>query len=365
MPSSHLLKSFPRLEDWKLGEAKPTLRQLEKLSRMTLTPLGYFFLPKPPEDKLPIDDLRTPTGTRQRRPSPNLLETVQTMMLRQDWMREFLVEEGSPKLEFVGAARLSDSPRQVALRVHHTLGLEPNWGAACPTWTEAFRSLRDRVEDAGILAVVNGIVGNNTRRKLDPAEFQGFALSDERAPLDFVNGADFKAAQMFTLAHEVAHLWIGRAGVSILEKLQPARNDVEQFCNAVAAELLAPEDDVRAAWPEAKRASEPFQVLAGRFKVSRIVAARRAQDLGLITRKAFFEFFAAYEDDERRRAAAQPGGGDFYHNQNFRVGRRFAQAVVMAAREGRLLYSDAYRLTGLYGATFDKYAETLGLGTQK
>lgn len=107
---------------------------------------------------------------------------------------------------------------------------------------------------------------------------------------------------------------------------------------------------------------ERFQLLAREFKVSALVAARRSLDLGLITKKEFLAFCHDYMSDERRKAANRQPGGDFYSNQNMRVGRRFASAVVRAAKEGKLLYSEAYRLTGLYGKTFDRYAASLGIG---
>jgi Zn-dependent peptidase ImmA (M78 family) len=207
--------------------------------------------------------------------------------------------------------------------------------------------------------VVNGIVGNNTRRKLDRNEFQGFVLADEYAPLIFINGADFKAAQMFTLAHELAHLWLGRGGVVSFEEMQPVNNEVELFCNRAAAEFLVPAAELRGVWREAQEADEPFQFLARHFKVSPIVAARRALDLQLMSRQEFFEFYREYQEDERRQRRTS-SGGDFYATQGTRIGERFASAVMRAVKEGRLLYRDAYRLTGLHGKTFDRYADYLG-----
>jgi Zn-dependent peptidase ImmA (M78 family) len=183
-------------------------------------------------------------------------------------------------------------------------------------------------------------------------------LTDEYAPLIFVNGADGKAAQMFTLAHELAHIWIGQAAVFNLRDMQPAPDPTERFCNAAAAEFLIPEPELRKEWEEARSHAERFQFLARRFKVSELVAARRALDLSLITREAFFSFYNEYREDERRRSAVQ-SGGNFYATQNSRIGRSFAESVARAVREGRLLYRDAFDLTGLRGATFDRYIASL------
>jgi Zn-dependent peptidase ImmA (M78 family) len=220
------------------------------------------------------------------------------------------------------------------------------------------------MEDAGILVFVNGVVENNTHRKLDPAEFRGFVLVDKYVPLVFVNGADAKAAQMFTLAHELAHVFFGSSAAFDLREMQPADDPVEQACNHIAAEFLVPEQKLRQIWPSVKTDPEPFNAIAKNFKVSVLVAARRALDLQLIGKDAFFDFYHAYrkEDKERRQAASQPKGGDFYRTQNSRVGRPFASAVASAVIEGKLLYSEAYRLTGLYGNTFDNYINYLRSG---
>jgi Zn-dependent peptidase ImmA (M78 family)/transcriptional regulator with XRE-family HTH domain len=361
-PIEVLEQKFPRIRQWETGKDQPTLRQLEELAKATSTPLGYFFLSAPPEERLSIPHFRTLGDANLSGPSPNLLETVQIMERRQAWMREFVLDQGQERLPYVRSARISDEPHNVARHMQGTLGLADGWAGENATWSDALRSLETAIEEAGILVVVNGIVENNTHRKLDPTEFRGFVLVDEYAPLLFVNGADGKAAQMFTLAHELAHVWFGSSAAFDLRELQPAKDETEQACNRVAAEFLVPEAELYESWPSARREAEPFQALARQFKVSSLVAARRALDLQLIGKSEFLNFYGAYQQDERRRIAKRAEGGDFYATQNLRIGRRFAHAVVRAVKEDRLLYRNAYQLTGLHGKTFASYAESLGFG---
>jgi Zn-dependent peptidase ImmA (M78 family) len=357
--SSEIERKFPKLADWLSGESQPTMRQLEHLASATATPLGYFFLSEPPEERLPIPHFRTLTDRQNSRPSPDLLETVQTMERRQAWMREYLIDQGQEPLPFVGSATVANDLASVVREIRDTLGLEADWAADQPNWTAALRELQRRIEKAGIMVVVNGIVGNNTHRKLDVEEFRGFVLIDEYCPLVFVNGADGKAAQMFTLAHEVAHVWFGKSAAFDLRELQPAANDAEQACNWLAAELLVPADDLCESWTRLRNDASRFQQLARRFKISELVAARRALDLNLITRNEFLKFYQAYLENQRRAATQVREGGNFYATQSLRIGRRFAESVVTAAKEGRLLYREAYQLTGLHGKTFAEFAERL------
>ncbi len=357
-----LQKKLPNIHQWIDGKTQPTLRQLETLAKATFTPLGFFFLDEPPQDRLPVPHYRTLEDEGLKRPSPNLIETIQMMQQRQAWMREFLIEQGQECLPYVRSARLEEQPTSIAQRIRSTLGFGEGWAAQQPTWTDALRVLRETLEDVGILVVFNGVVGNNTHRKLDPREFRGFVLVDDYAPLVFVNGKDSKAAQMFTLAHEVAHVFYGSSAAFDLREMQPADNPTEHACNRVAAEFLVPERNLRQVWDSIQNDPEPFQEIARQFKVSVLVAARRALDLTLITREEFIEFYRVYQGDERRAAARRPPGGDFYANQNLRVGRRFASTVIRATREGKLLYSEAYQLTGLYGKTFEDYASLIEIG---
>jgi Zn-dependent peptidase ImmA (M78 family) len=357
---------FPKIQQWLTGESQPTLKQLEKLAKATLTPLGFLFLATPPEERLSIPLFRTDGKKAQCRPSPELLETVRFMEGRQAWMHEYLVEQGEKPLPFIRSRRINEEPQYVADHIRTTLRLALGWGAQSRTWIDALGVLREAIDDAGILVAANGVVGNNTQRKLDVGEFRGFVLVDEYAPIVFVNNSDSKAAQMFTLAHELAHVFFGSSAAFDLREMQPANNPTEQACNRVAAEFLVPERELREVWPFVRNDREPFQRLARRFKVSALVAARRALDLSLIDRNAFLGFYQNYLIDERRTMVKHAeGGGNFYASQNLRIGRRFGFTVLRAVKEGRLLYSEAFHLTGLYGKSFDRYAEHLKAGRRR
>ena len=340
-----------RVAEWETS-GSITIAQADKLARYTYTPVGYLYLSEPPEDRLPIADFRTPSHEARRRPSPNLLETVHLMQRRQAWMRDDIIEEGGEVLRFVASYDLDSSPQQVAEAMRDALGLTRGWAASDGAWSGALRRLRNQVENAGVLAVFNGVVGSNTRRKLDREEFQGFALVDHYAPLIFVNSADFVAAQMFTLCHELAHIFIGAAGISRFQALQPSDHAIEDLCNRAAAEFLVPADELRRIWSEVRHREDLYDAIARRFKVSQLVAARRVQDLELTTRSEFLDFYERYLEGERRRD--RPSGGNFWNTQNTRIGRRFEEAIVRAVREDRLLYREAYALTGLKGETFEQ-----------
>ena len=336
-----------------------SMPQAERLARAAHVPLGYLFLSRPPDESLPIPDFRVRGDTPPSHPSPDLLETVYAMQRRQMWMRDELVENWAEPLVFIGAYSPNGNASMVAGAMRDALGLVDQWAASEATWSNALRLLRDRVENAGVLVFFNGVVGNNTSRKLDPEEFQGFALVDEYAPLIFVNNADFKAAQMFTLAHELAHLLIGESGVSGFSNMEPAPNATEQFCDQAAAEFLVSEDDLRAFWPSAKQSGEPFRTVARHFKVSAIVAARRALDLEMIDRGTFFRFYNEYKTQSSFSPRASDGG-DFWNTQRWRIGSRFAATVIRAVNSGRLSYTEAYSLTDLGGDNFEKLSERMG-----
>lgn len=359
LSESDLTERFPKFEQWESGKALPTLKQLEAYAKKTLTPFGYFFLPEPPDEKLPIPDFRTLGGRGSRRPSAQLLETIYSCQRRQDWYREYAIANGEERLPFVGTSQIADGVERVAASIRENIGLSAAARSNAPDAETALRLMFEQAENAGILVMRNSIVGNNVWQSLSVEEFRGFALTDLYAPLVFINAADSKAAQMFTLAHELAHLWIGQSGVSnpkdtMISSGVPA----EMFCNRVAAEALVPMQDFRTGWRSAADPELEFRRLARRFRVSTLVIIRRAFDAQFLTRS---DFDVAYNDEVKRLAPfAGAGGGDFYRTQTSRLGRRFPTALLVSTLEGRTLYRDAFRLLGISKSqTFDQLAREL------
>ena len=364
-----LRSRFPKFDAWEEGEVLPTLKQLEAFAKVTYTPIGYLFLQEPPVEELPVTDFRTIGNVDVSRPSPDLLDTLYLCQQRQDWYRDEARSAGEEPLGFVGSLNTSDDPHYAGARIRDALGFDVEQRRQSPTWTEALRQFIKQADALGILVMVSGIVGSSTRRKLDPKEFRGFALSDPLAPLVFINGADTKAAQIFTLAHEIAHLWLGESGVSNFEMVTSPEHSVERWCNEVAAEFLVPSESIREEFNSATELSREVDRLARRFKVSTLVVLRRIHDVGGLDAE---QFRSTYRAEMNRLRNITGGGGR--HSVGIvgapacaasvaagrRVSNRLKRALVVSTLEGRTSYTESFRLLGIRkSSTFESIAQSL------
>lgn len=368
-----IARAIPQLPAWLTGRSRPTLKQLERFARATYAPVGYLLMDRPPAEDLTIPDYRTIRDTVIVDPSPNLLETIHVCEQRQEWYADFSVRHDLDPVSFVGSAGPDDDPITVAEEMRQTLNFSVDARQSYRTWSAALRSLIDLVEAAGVLVMVSGIVGSNTHRVLDPKEFRGFTLVDLHAPLIFINGADTKAAQIFTMAHELAHIWAGRSGVdkpeleSIAEQQELFGGDgrtqasLERWCNQVAAEFLLP-GDLLPRTLAGPTLTDDLDRLARQFKVSTLVVLRRLFDIGLFS---WEDYRTAYVDELARvieLAETGGSGGNYYNTQPLRVSRRFATALISDTLAGQTLHRVAFQLLGVRKpATFQTFGEELGV----
>ena len=356
-----------RLMRWKTGDEAMTFKQIKKLAEKTYTPLGYLFAEKPPVESLPVPDFRTfgDRDSARAKPSVDLLDTIYSMQRRQNWFRDYLIEIGAAPLPFTQRDTRRQNVPEVAASIRELLQVEKNQGIAEPFSGReaAMRGLLESVGDnTGILIMRNGVVGNNTHRPLNVKEFRGFALYDEYAPLIFVNGKDAKAAQIFTLAHELAHIYLGEGGVSNLDfRTLDNADKAEKFCNAVAAELLVPVKPFLLRWEKGKAFGRQIAAIGKKLNVSNRLVARCARERRLMSHDEYWKFYEAEEERFRNAPAPERAGGNFYDTYFRRANRRFAAAVVVSALEGRLSYRDAHNLLGVPKTkTFNEIAKRLG-----
>lgn len=344
------LLRFPKVEGWLNESKKPTVKQLEKISNSLNVPFGYMFLKEPPKEELTFPFFRT-NGEPTTKVSLNVFDAVQIVQKRQYWLKEYLEEEGHEELNFIGKFNINTPYSEIVQDIRQYLDLQANWASRHDTWEMALNYLTIQIEKIGVVMNFSGIVGNNTRRVIDVKECRGFVIVDKIAPFMFVNSSDAKAAQMFTIIHELAHLWIGESAGFDNSNLLPANHPIELLCDQVAAEFLVPEDYLNKIWLQEK----DFQKLNRIFKVSPIVVARRALDLGLIRKDHFFDFYNKYIDKLATIKSKRPSGGNFYATSKKRISLTLAGHINNAVKESKLLYRDAYKITGLKGETYAKF----------
>ena len=340
------IEAFPLLNSWLSQEKQPTLSQLKNFSAKFYVPFGYLFMDNLPIESIPFPMFRGEAG-QQNHFNLNVYDTVMNVQARQEWLEEYLNENEIDTCKFVGSISTNTSISEAVRRLRLILELESRWAFSLSTPDAAVSLLGQKLENAGVFLVYNGVVGNNTHRKLKVSECRGFALVNEKAPYIFVNSADSKSAQLFTLIHEAAHLMLGvSAGHAGSEGFH--HEATERYCDMVAAEFLVPVSVLREIWNnDTKSASR-------RFKASELVIARRAHDLGLMSDTDYTAFWTIYS---QRQIAAKKNssGGSFYMTSVKRVGRSFAIHVRNAVNNRQLSYTEAYRLTGLYGKTYDNF----------
>lgn len=334
-----------KLGAWEKGVMRPSLRQAQELARKLNIPFGYLYLSEPPTEGLPLPDLRTAADATPRKPSPNFLDVLYDAFRKQEWYREYLQEEDASPLPFVGRFTVEDDPKNVGRDIQDTLAIDDKLRQNCDSWQDFLTEFVRRAEQSRILVLRSGIVGSNTHRLLDVEEFRGFAITDNLAPLIFINETDYKVAQIFTLAHELVHLWIGKSGISnpnYVLRSREQKNTIDRFCDSTAAEVLVPTDDFLVRWSHLDSLDKNLDRLARHYRVSPFVILRRAHELEEIQDEKFQSKY--HELLKKPRRKKEDGGGNYYNLVLSRNSVTLTRSLILATSEGRVLPTEAARL---------------------
>jgi len=345
-----------KLIAWELGQARVTFKQAQDFAKQTLIPFGYLFLNIQPVENLPIPDLRTIDNEHNPRPSAELIKMVHTIIERQEWYKDYLRQEQRlDRNPYLGRFTSQQPASAIVADMRNVLHIptHPERGS----WEDYYRDLIKKIEDIGILVMRQGDLGHYTK-PLNVKEFRGSALFDPLAPIIFINQADAPSARLFTLIHELAHIWIGQSGVS---DAKPNTNRAEEvLCNAIAAEFLVPAGEFLTYWQALPDWQLNLPVLEAIFHVSRWVLARRALTLQKITQQQYQNYIDSVQRDHRDRERTD-GGPTYYRTHKVQVSERFAKALVSETLSGRVLLRDAGKLLDMAPSKIQRFATELGI----
>lgn len=318
----------------RISEGRLTVPQAEKLAKKARIPFGYLFLAQPPAIARPtLPDLRQIQDANPL--STDFYETLEDVLAKQNWLIEYQIEVGASEPSFVGRFAGEDhrDADDIATDMRRELGITDEDRRKSPDASSYFSALSAKAEAKGILVFKTGYVKSNTRRPISEKEFRGFAIAHKLVPLVFVNGRDADVAAVFTLVHELAHIWLGVSGVS---DVAPSRfgNPVERLCNRVAANLLVPVDEFLRRWA----GPQDVEKLAKYFRVSRLVIARRALDAKLVDQKFYDEIAVS---TQRVKSSGKPTA---LVTIPIRNSKKFTRIIVASAMSGHTLLRDAASL---------------------
>ncbi len=326
-----------KLKKWESGKAQPTILQAKKLALAYKRPFALFFLPEIPRDFHPLQDFRK-SGSKALTTSSIFI--IREIQQKQAWIRDLFAESNEEELPFVGRYNIDDNPEQVANDILATLQIQPPYyktGNPITEWINA-------AEKIGIFISRTSFI--HSHLKLDSEEIQGFAIADSYAPFIFLNSDDWNAPQLFTLAHELAHIWIAETGISndtelnIKGKLHP----VELFCNEVAANVLMPKNLILNIDKSSFRNSTILFKTAKQLGISTFSLLIRALKLGVISTHSYnllkkqvdieFAIFLKKDAEKRAKQRESTGGPNYFLLQLNRNSRLFTQTVLDSFRGG-------------------------------
>lgn len=347
---------FPHLDDWLSNKNDPSLSQLEKLSSFLHIPFGQLLLNEPPKTNQFAVEFRTINSKLPHSPSKNLSDVLNTMDRNSQWMSEYRLSQGYKPIGFIGGFKNMNTFEALVTEARSLLNLESIWFQNVRDSAAALSLLRERMESLGVLIMFSGIVGANTKRKLEINEFRAFSLVDHYAPVVFINSNDSPSGRLFSLMHEFFHLFLGEDSI-VTEPYDQAK--AETVCNEAAAEFLAPRQYIDTVWTASDDAYLQTQRLSSTFHISPLATVIRLNHLKYVGASLVEKIREETEEALKRLTANRDGGGgNFWNTKLYGISHPFAEAVICEAKSGNIPYVEAYRFLGVSkGSVFDSYAE--------
>lgn len=355
LPFDEVKEKFPSIDAWIGKSLDPTYNQVKKLADFLHVPFGYLFLDEPPEKDILLAEFRA-IANKKPMMSKNLEDTLLEMTLKQNWMREYRKNQDNEPLEFVG--KYPDAnPEDVKHFIYNTLSIRNYWSENAKTYGDAFAILKRQLGELGVLIMQSGTVNANTHRKLDIHEFRGFMLLDPFAPLIFINSNDSRAGMIFTIMHEFIHILIGDEDIFDTDD-EFSHSGMEKVINHITSTILIPDDVLVKYDFSTDHFLQTLDEVAKKLKVSTLSLAVRLKQKRQISQAQLDEVRTqSIENFEKFASLEKKGNPDFFRVQNSKLSPFFSEAVINQSLTGEIPFTEAYRLLGVKGTSFEKFKE--------
>lgn len=337
LPSKLFREQIKEIES---GKKKLTLIQANKLAKCYGVSV-YFFYQAPKHEKFitEIPDFRS--ASHQKNYSSSLRMLIQKMKQRQDWLREYLQTEKAKPLSFVGSYNVKAKSQKLADDIIKTFFNSRDEFNKFKKGKDKKDFLNEFIKKLSMHNIIVLKCASFNNNSIHQKEAQGFLLVDKYAPFIFINSKDHPTAQIFTLMHELAHLFIGEEGVSggLLKKNHSSK--IETFCNEVASKTLLSDKELEKNLKPV--ADQAIRDVSKKHFISSLSILLRLKSSKKITTNQFNKM---WEDSKKEiqdyfeKQNHKSGGGHYYNTHLSRTNKKFIQIVY-----------NAYRSESISGAT--------------
>ena len=346
-----LFNIYPKALEWIKEDSLPTVKQLERFAKKVHVPFGFLFLKKPPIETIPVTFYRS-NGDVVNNPPLVIKDLVNTIKYKQDWLRDFLIESNYDELDFIGT--LSDYKNikilEAANVIRKNLNIHLEWYRETNK-NAVFRYWIDTLENNRIFVISTGFVNNN-KRIVDVDICKGFTLIDKFCPFIYINTNNLGGGRIFTLLHELVHIFVGNSIGLSYEPIHPSSTPLEKFCDEVASEILLPTEHFVQTWHSLEgNFYDRFTKIANVNHISKLVVMRKALDCGFIQIADFWSSYNSYTSVPYTKST----GGNYWNSKPYEVSRKFYSFVDQALKQGKILPTNAYKLTNMKGKTYENF----------
>lgn len=351
-----------RLMDWEEGNSQPTIKQLRKIANTYKQSFAAFFLREAPTiPKLPLKDYRRLPGAINHELSHEIIMDVRSSMERRlislDLMQLNGIEVG--KFSYYGST--DEGVDVLSKRIRRDLGVSFAEQIKLRNPSKGFKYWREALEDLGVLVFQSS--------SIDIGDMRGYSVYEDYLPVIVVNRKDAEAARIFTMLHELVHIYLRASGLCDLESrtdIPPEEQRLEQFCNDVAANTLVPRKHFNSndillkndtnIWSDIEISS-----LAKEYCVSREMIARRLVEVGRADKVFYRDKREEYLDEYKKAKARKPSG---FVPPSVDVlskgGRKFSGLVIQSLKSKKINSTQASELLGVKLKHIKKISSSLG-----